>query len=342
MYVTVQYMRAAAALSVLLFHILGYYWPWPGYFPYVLASGVDLFFIISGFIMVATTRSHFDLGRFAWARFCRVVPYWWIALLAYIVVRYLLTDYWPQVESIAQSALLIPHFNELSNDPVPILGPGWSLTNELVFYFIFGVTLSFSTGRPLLHLGSLFIVFTALAALRLLAAPDSAIGIRLTTPTFFEFLLGCAVAYYFDPITRYLKRIRLALLVCGLTVLGFINFLYFRDHLPRVLIFGLPFFLVFTGALLYEPEARRFELAFLKKLGDASYSLYLTHMLVLIVLERCGLFASLSALPGIIVATGISVAFALLAYAYVEKPLLTANRRLAFIRRPRASAQPAA
>ena len=58
--------------------------------------------------------------------------------------------------------------------------------------------------------------------------------------------------------------------------------------------------------------------------------------------HRVSLYSFLVALPGIIVATGISVAFALLAYAYVEKPLLTANRRLAFIRRPRGSPQPAA
>jgi len=158
----------------LLFHIVAYYGPWRGYYPFVFASGVDLFFVISGFIMVATTRKGFDPAAFAWARFWRVVPYWWVMLFAYIGLRYLLNDQVPQTGNIVKSALLIPHFSETSNEPVPILGPGWSLTNELVFYLVFGLTLAASVGRPLLHLGLLFASFSALVAMRVLAAPDSA------------------------------------------------------------------------------------------------------------------------------------------------------------------------
>src|SRR5262245_18713730 len=131
MYITVQYLRGVAALSVLVFHILAYYGTSRGYYPFVFASGVDLFFVISGFIMVATTRKGFDPARFAWARFWRVVPYWWVMLFAYVALRYWLGGHWPQAGTILKSALLIPHFSETSGEPVPILGPGWSLTNEL-------------------------------------------------------------------------------------------------------------------------------------------------------------------------------------------------------------------
>jgi len=338
MYVTVQYLRAAAALSVLLYHIVPFYGPVHGYYPFVFASGVDLFFVISGFIMVATTRKGFDPAAFAWARFWRVVPYWWVMLFAYIGLRYLLNDPVPQTGDIVKSALLIPHFNQTWNEPLPILGPGWSLTNELVFYFIFGLTLACSVGRPLLHLGMLFGAFTALVAMRLLAAPDSAIGIRLTSPMFFEFLLGSAVAYYLEPITRYLKRYRLALLAGGLAMLVVVNPLYFREGLPRVVVFGLPYMLVLAGLLLYEPQARRVELAFLRKIGDASYSLYLTHTLVVVVLERSGLFTVLPPVLATAAAVGIAVWVALLAHALLEKPLLEAGRQRARVKRALASA----
>jgi exopolysaccharide production protein ExoZ len=327
MYVTVQYLRAAAALSVLLFHVLAYYSSSRGYYPFVFASGVDLFFVISGFIMVATTRKGFDPAAFAWARFWRVVPYWWLMLFAYIALRYVLTDQLPQAGTVVKSALLIPHFSESSHEPVPILGPGWSLTNELVFYFIFGLTLACCVGRPLRHLGLMFAAFAALVALRVFAAPDSAVGIRLTSPLFFEFLLGAAVAYYLAPITRHLKRCRLALVLGGLAILAVMNPLYFREGLPRVVVFGLPYMLVLAGLLLYEAEARRYELALLRKIGDASYSLYLTHMLVIVALERSGMFAVLP--PALAIAAGIVIAVwvALLAYARLEKPLLEAGRR---------------
>ncbi|HEX6155091.1 MAG TPA: acyltransferase, partial [Burkholderiales bacterium] len=228
-------------------------------------------------------------------------------------------------------------FSETSGEPVPILGPGWSLTYELVFYFLFGLTLLFSRGRPLLHLGLLFAAFAALVAMRILASPDSAIGFRLTSPLFFEFLLGSAVAYYLEPITRYLKRYRLALVIGGLAILAVVNPLYFREGLPRVVVFGLPYMLILAALLMYEPEARRFELAFLRKLGDASYSLYLTHMLVIVVLERSGLFAALPPVLAIAVAIGTSVWVALLAYAWLETPLLEAGRQRARLKRAPAS-----
>jgi len=158
---------------------------------------------------------------------------------------------------------------------------------------------------------------------------------------FFEFLLGSAVAYCLEPITRYLKRYRLALLAGGLAMLAVVNPLYFREGLPRVVVFGLPYMLVLAGLLLYEPQARRVELAFLRKIGDASYSLYLTHMLVIVVLERSGLFAALPPVLAMAAAIGIAVGVALLAYAWVEKPLLEVGRqRIRLKRAPARSAPP--
>src|SRR5258706_1048697 len=106
MYVTVQYLRAIAALSVLLYHCLSYYGSGKGYFPFVFASGVDLFFVISGFIMVWTTRNGFDAGAFAWARFWRVVPYWWLMLVGFIGIRQLTSGPFPQPHGLVKSALL--------------------------------------------------------------------------------------------------------------------------------------------------------------------------------------------------------------------------------------------
>lgn len=326
MYITVQYLRGVAALSVVLFHVLAYYLPSKGYYSFVFASGVDFFFVISGFIMVVTTRKGFAPAAFAWARFWRIVPYWWVMLFAYIAVRTLLGSPWPQTDQIVQSALLIPHFNEGSGEPVPILGPGWSLTSELVFYFLFGLTLAASVGRPARHLGLLFAAFSALVAMRLLAEPESAIGVRLTSPMFLEFLLGCAVAYYLEPIAGFVRRFRMTFLLGGLVMLGVVNGVIYREGLPRVAVFGFPYMLILAGALLYEPEAKRAEFGFMRKLGDASYSLYLTHMLVLVVLDHAGFFSALPGPAAVPLAIAMTVAVGLFAYAWIEKPLLEAGR----------------
>jgi exopolysaccharide production protein ExoZ len=82
--VTIQALRALAALLVLARHVL----PW---FPEWGSAGVDIFFPISGFVMVLTTyeiRSDpKNARRFALRRLIRIVPLYWMATIALLIVQ---------------------------------------------------------------------------------------------------------------------------------------------------------------------------------------------------------------------------------------------------------------
>ena len=89
--ITIQALRAVAALAVLIRHA--------GFYEYnFLAAGVDLFFVISGFIMVVSCWPEFGKQcaprRFAVRRLVRIVPLYWLATLLMMVRGLLLTRMW--------------------------------------------------------------------------------------------------------------------------------------------------------------------------------------------------------------------------------------------------------
>lgn len=114
--VSIQYLRAFAAASVIVYHTLlavlaiG---PEEPFSIYGLAFGADIFFVISGFIMwTATQGSKPGPRRFLKARFVRVVPFYWLALAVYLGVIFVQGGYtfsgFPRLDEIVKSYLFIP------------------------------------------------------------------------------------------------------------------------------------------------------------------------------------------------------------------------------------------
>jgi peptidoglycan/LPS O-acetylase OafA/YrhL len=166
--------------------------------------------------------------------------------------------------------------------------------------------------------------------------PDSWI-MTLLDPLCFEFLIGAAVAYC-------LKSFRLpAALALGLCALGVVIFIAVMIWLSgfegeamsrnRVLAFGLPSGLIVLGVVGWEMASGGRIPGWLRRIGDASYTLYLAHFLVLLVLRRVfeamGLFTDVSALSmaGFMgVGLVVSVMAALILYRLIERPLLRLAR----------------
>ena len=127
--VSIQYLRALAALAVLVFHAASK----AGVDFSIGQAGVDLFFLISGFLMVVITGDHTSAKSFIIDRLIRIVPLYWIATLTLVVLS--LIGFAPnlsiQPAYVIQSLLFIPVREPGGENIWPVLVPGWSLVFEI-------------------------------------------------------------------------------------------------------------------------------------------------------------------------------------------------------------------
>jgi exopolysaccharide production protein ExoZ len=327
----IQYLRAIAAIMVVMSHIafksdLGgagiLHWFRIG------ASGVDVFFVISGFVMAmiycrvthgAAQGVHFWLKRLV-----RIFPLYWlvtsVALVLYLVNPALVNANGGPT-SIWRSYTLVPTW-QMDNVQF-LIGPGWSLSFELYFYALFAVVFVVPVRRTGLVL--------AIAGLGILAAGSLSglvVSYLITSPLLLEFAMGILVFVFFR---RYERRIPLRFGLASLA-LGLVGFFYLNA--PGAFVLeerwwraGIPATLLVFGALSLEPWVAVSPSRFWLFLGDASYALYLTHVFALGAASR-----AFSMLHFKYYGTSLEVAFWLvtlmmaigagcLVHRYVERPL---------------------
>ena len=261
---SIQYLRAVAALVVAAFHT-----GWTH--TEIGQAGVDLFFVISGFIMMHVSGREPSPGAFLRARAVRIVPLYWLATgLAAILAG--TTD----AGHLLASLLLLPHAGPAGRG-WPVLIQGWTLNYEAFFYGAFALSL-------LLRARVRLLVLTAglgvLALAGLVLHPVDAILSTYTSPLLLEFLAGAWLCRLDQAGWRPQGGAAIVALVVGVGAL----LLQARAPYPeawRALAWGVPAVLVLGGALGMELRGWMPSLPPLRKLGDASYALYLTHLLVL-------------------------------------------------------------
>jgi exopolysaccharide production protein ExoZ len=347
---SIQCLRGFAAVAVALHHAsiqieelapfkdgTKTFWLAQHFSTYVGAIGVDIFFLISGFIMAYTTylKPEMTGTEFLQRRFVRIYPLYWF--FSFVVIGLQLTPWigWNPV-SLSDSIkafLLYPEFVHYSGmtfvRPV-FLAQGWTLIYEVLFYLLFATFIAFS---PLRRAGLITAVFGLLALTGTLLIPGRPETALVTDSILLEFSLGLIIGWAF---TTDRVRVTRPWLITGLSVSAAILvaellcFDRFRET-PRLLHFGLPSLLL-VGSLILSPVAESWHYPrFLKLLGDASYSIYLTHTIVLLLFHtgyiRLGF---MQALPydlyfGLLIT--VIVASGLVSYFLVEKPLLNLCRR---------------
>lgn len=264
---SIQLLRAAAATLVVLFH-LGL--AGKGY------TGVDLFFVISGFIM-GTVGDRDRPGAFLMRRILRIAPLYWavtLALCALSLVPGLMRNFDFTAGELAKSLLFIPYMGR-QGEIWPLVIPGWTLNFEIFFYALFAVGLAI--GRPRATTILLLLVLVALG----LAWPGSDARYRVyTSPLLLEFAAGLAIAHGGRRLPSWLG---LPLFGAGVLLFAAMLFMPFgiAEGFERLLFAGLPAVLVVGGAVAMERAGQWRSLAPLEYVGDISYSLYLTHGLVL-------------------------------------------------------------
>ncbi len=159
--------------------------------------GVDLFFVISGFIMWTTTEtSRRGPVRFWLARIVRIVPLYWIFTTLYVAAALITPEsfYVVHLEAahIVKSYLFVPATHPNLGLIAPVYTLGWTLNYEMFFYLLFGFCLFVPS--PRLRFALLASAFLLLVAGGLLAQPQGAIARTYTDPIMLEFLAGVMLA----------------------------------------------------------------------------------------------------------------------------------------------------
>jgi peptidoglycan/LPS O-acetylase OafA/YrhL len=330
--VAIQYLRAVAAGLIVFQHAMGV----PAFVHYAAhfgTVGVDLFFVISGYIMWTTTeRRERGPVQFWLARIVRIVPLYWIFTIIYVAAALITPEsfYVVHLEAahIVKSFLFVPASHPTLGLALPVYTPGWTLNYEMFFYLLFGFCLIVPWRRARFAL--LAAVFLLLVAGGLVFETDGAIARTYTDPIMLEFLAGVMLAILSPLLVRCGTIAGLALIAVATL---WVAIAYGFGFVPeRIVSHGIPAVTAVAGALMIEPFARARPSRLWLMLGDASYSIYLAHpfaqRVFLIGVNRTIGVASISPTLYVLTALIAGIAGGVICHLLVERPLLIAGRRL--------------
>ena len=322
---SIQILRAAAALSVTLFHAA----QWSHLDGAVGAAGVDVFFVISGFVLwTACEARPPSPAAFLLARAGRILPLYWVVTVAVaaiaIVAPTALPIVLPDLRHLVLSLLLLPH-TDPAGGPFPLLPTGWTLTYEAFFYLVMALALAAPRDRRLQFVCGL------LLAASLIGFAYHGWYTLLANPLLLEFLAGVGLARLWAKgrFERLPAAFGPGLIAAGVLILAACQVFGLRDDFLRPFVWGPPAALIVAGALKLEADGRigagRVARALVAE-GDASYSLYLVQA------PAIAVFAWLTpAWPAALRAPlsfVLAVAIGWLCYRLVEQPLGRSAGRL--------------
>ncbi len=295
-------------------------------------AGVDVFFVLSGFIITLVHAQDIGrpgrLGQFAIKRLLRIYPSYWIATL--IMLGIMLASPTPaRLERdpafVLSSLFLLPAPGE------PLLGPGWSLRHELLFYALFATCLV-NRRLGVAVLGLWFGAIGANIAAIMITGQPLAVGLAgswLLSPLNMEFLAGIGVTTLL--LTRaivwplYQAGLGLCLFALAAAVETLSPGLQ-QNSPPLHLGYAASAFLILLGLAGRERQAALPVPAWMVRLGDASYALYLLHVIVIMagvfVLRRLRPVITLPLDVAFILLVVGAVVCALVFTRFVERPLL--------------------
>ncbi|NMG18517.1 acyltransferase family protein [Brasilonema bromeliae] len=298
-------------------------------------SGVDFFFVLSGFIMFYIHYKdigHPDkLGTFFSKRFTRIYPLYWLILTSKILASFLFS-YEPNTNArgigeFIKAFLLFPQDRTILSSS--FLGVSWTLSFEMFFYLMFGVLIclkpKFSFPIIVGWLSGVFLHF-----LGVIQFPQDNLLIQFLFSDYnLEFVLGSLAAYV---VLNKKVSNGIPLLYGGLFLytLSVINSWYTIIQLSSVVLFGIPCTLIVIGSASLELRKNINVPVFLVFLGNASYSVYLVHGFFMNQMTKIlsklpfPLFENLvvSNIVGFIISI-IAIMCGCVIYSYIEKPLLT-------------------
>jgi len=351
---SIQFLRAVAALLVVYEHSMDFQMHFGKsaqqnfyYLKGFGCIGVDLFFVISGFIItyVANKYNGIDEGlHFLGKRFYRINPVYYIASILYLGVTLLqfglnkaniFYTIIGMTNSFLDTLLVIPITDNV-NSFKPLLIVGWTLSFEWFFYILFFSLILLNVKRKTILLPTLILILVIIGQLGKFE------DLRLqfiTNPIMLEFVLGVIICQL------YINKIKISTwmattgLAAGLISYGllirfgygdvwyFLNAINGEASLNKFLIWGIPSSAIVFGCIFLEKNrylSGLFSNRLSLLLGNASYSIYLIHYIILNILTTLFIKfhfywqGDIMIWLQLVVATAIAIVF----YKLVEKPLL--------------------
>jgi peptidoglycan/LPS O-acetylase OafA/YrhL len=328
----IQVLRFVAAALILANHVqhevsdLGIQPGFTRWYPIAWSIGVDIFFVISGFMMYLLMKE--GAGRpgaarsFLLRRWIRVVPPYWLfttlMLLAIFAFSGSVAQQAPTLAEVVTSYSFIPWPQE-NGQMRPVLALGWTLNYEIFFYL--------ACALSMLHRRSTAILAAGLILLAMLSplVPREQFVLRFwTDPIILDFVAGLALAKLFLDGYRITPSAAAAILsvAAGLSVL--VANAATGLALPRPIALGVPAVMICAAFALSPdffgggPLGKALRLA-----GDASYALYLSHPFTIAIVAICWKpFGPSNLLLFILVASAAAIAVSVLLHLRVEKPWL--------------------
>ena len=334
----IQALRGIASLFVVLLHCSGNFietlqqsFFWNSFL--FGGAGVDIFFVLSGFIITYTNIKF--IGRsssfisFTRRRAVRIYPTYWIIISAFLFLQLLLPSFYKthfhfDMGNILSTYLLFPGH-------VMINGVSWTLSYEIFFYLLFAISFFIRNKKLSLYLAILYAALLIVLHITGFNSENENSWINLITfPMNVEFIMGVIAAIL---IPKLSLKWAAPLVICGgmifLISAVFYNLGYYLvgNTFNRVILFGIPSFLVIMGIVKYElTHTIKLNKVFLL-LGEASYSLYLIHLPLLVasfrIISKVNITNGVLAHCIIILIVGIVCYASILFYKFVEKPIIT-------------------
>ena len=332
-FASIQALRAVAILLVIGSHTrgfenaLGLHTAFINLIPFE-ATGVDLFFIISGFVMMYIHWDDFAKGRslnFLVKRIVRIFPMYWIVtgVLALVFALYpQVVHHWESAHaSLWMSLLLIPQNTQ------PLLYVGWTLVSEMYFYYVFTAFLAASRRTAWYLIGGWTVMLLIAQFFHFDDIPWMAVVFKNLS---IEFIFGVCIA---GMIKSGYFRFATPAVAAGLVLLSITAVIglqheehWLMDEHLRFVMAGIPMALIVYGLAALEVQGHLRVPRPLQDIGDASYSIYLTHGLSYVALGRLLPLMLKHHLMLLVIVPVFSYVMAVLVgittYRVLEKPLL--------------------
>jgi len=351
MLINIQFLRAIAALLVIFYHTSQHFFVVGGEHSGNIFSllsqigymGVDIFFVISGYIMWLTTQKLQGLKgmvKFLYARVTRIYLVYWF-FLAFMIYYY--------HHSLDQFDLIGSIFLTASSSTKLLLQVAWTLQYELYFYLLFALLILLPKRYWIKALIVLFVVILILQSYASLVLDiyNKTIFNSISTfwtfwssPYILEFLMGSLLGYFYQK--REIKNlVPLYVGVIGLITTAWLYQSHYIDGTlaegyflrERVLLLGVASAMILAIVVAWERRSKQIVPKFSLLLGGASYSMYLSHTIILLFIYEIGLrdwIASVGRyqlwfMIGVVM---LIVLYSIIHYKWIETPLMRWAHRL--------------
>ncbi|KAA6432738.1 acyltransferase [Dyadobacter flavalbus] len=341
----IQALRGIAAFIIMVYHlkpILIPNDPFKKEIDFLFNSGpagVDLFFIISGFIMVLITRklpgTFPSTLEFFIKRIIRIWPLYIFATIYYLIITYRFSlDQIPVLKAI-DSLLFIPLEN---TDPpywgYPSLSVGWSLNYEIYFYILTALSLSFGKYRwyffSFMIITTLIVIPVLYGTLTLDPTQNQLYKYPylnlITNPVIWNFVYGILIGLLYNSelfsahLSNLFSSVHLLFIIVMLAIWQYLSG-FFAGHGPDE--WGFSMAVLFTALLFYSRNKAKAYPYWLVYLGEISFSIYLWHLPVYETIKYC--FGKLaypaysSGITALLLSVSATLFVSHLSYKYLEQ-----------------------